>query len=171
MAEFTVHADTPQGTSLGHDRIAQNVVAGSASKGVSITFLTGADRYAFPCLLLSAAPTGGQSPGAVTHACGRCWRSFPAYNASLQARNRSERVPTRRSRRSAGPDIARSTTIRLDSRETSAPSLVDARTDYSDAVGFRSPWIGARGRPGRPWRLSAAPAPDGGPGTTDSRLS
>ena len=69
MAEFTVHADTPQGTSIeGTTEIAQNVVREiGEQEGVShVTYLAGADRYTHFHVFFYLLPVDGadRHPGA-----------------------------------------------------------------------------------------------------------
>jgi HAE1 family hydrophobic/amphiphilic exporter-1 len=141
MAEFTVHADTPQGTSLeGTTEIAQNVVREiGEQEGVSqITFLTGADRYTHFHVYFYLLPLTERTvtQEQVIARVRKVLAQHPAYNASLQARN-----PLGTGGNTAiqavllGPDIGKlyDYSQQILTKAQATPSLVDARTDYSDA--------------------------------------
>ena len=141
MAEFTIHADTPQGTSIeGTTEIAQSVVREiGEQEGVShVTYLAGADRYThfhvYFYLLPVAERTVTQEQ--VTARVRKVLAQHPAYNATVQARN-----PLGTGGNTAiqavllGPDIDKlyDYSQQILAKAQATPSLVDARTDYSDA--------------------------------------
>ena len=92
MAEFTVHADTPQGTSIeGTTEIAQSVVREiGEQEGVShVTYLAGADRYTHFHVYFYLLPVTERTvtQDEVTARVRKILARHPAYSASLQARN------------------------------------------------------------------------------------
>jgi HAE1 family hydrophobic/amphiphilic exporter-1 len=141
MAEFTVHADTPQGTSIeGTTEIARNVVREiGGQEGVShVAYLAGADRYTHFHVLFYLLPVAERSvtQEQVTARVRKILAQHPAYNSSVQARN-----PLGTGFNNAiqavllGPDIDRlyEYSQQILAKAQSTPSLVDAKTDYSDA--------------------------------------
>jgi len=141
MAEFTVHADTPQGTSIeGTTEIAQSVVREiGEQEGVShVTYLAGADRYTHFHVYFYLLPVTERTvtQEEVTARVRKVLARHPAYSASLQARN-----PLGTGGNTAiqavllGPDIGKlyEYSQQILAKAQGTPSLVDARTDYSDA--------------------------------------
>ncbi len=141
MAEFTVHADTPQGTSIeGTTEIAQSVVREiGEQEGVShVTYLAGADRYTHFHVYFYLLPVTERTvtQEQVTARVRKVLARHPAYSASVQARN-----PLGTGGNTAiqavllGPDIDKlyDYSQQILAKAQATPSLVDARTDYSDA--------------------------------------
>jgi HAE1 family hydrophobic/amphiphilic exporter-1 len=141
MSEFTVHADTPQGTSLeGTTEIAREIVREiGQQEGVShLAYLAGADRYTHFHVLFYLQPVAERtvSQADVTARVREVLARHPALNASVQARN-----PLGTGGNTAvqavllGPDIDKlyEYSQQLLARAQATPSLVDVKTDYSDA--------------------------------------
>src|SRR3954469_15569791 len=141
MAEFTVHADTPQGTSIeGTTEIAQSVVREiGEQEGVShVTYLAGADRYTHFHVYFYLLPVTERTvtQDEVTARVRKVLARHPAYSASLQARN-----PLGTGGNTAiqavllGPDIGKlyEYSQQILAKAQATASLVDTRTDYSDA--------------------------------------
>src|SRR4030095_6990418 len=90
--EFTIHADTPQGTSIeGTTEIAQNVVREIGQlEGVShVTYLAGADRYTHFHMSFYLLPVADRTvtQEQVTARVRKVLAQHPAYTATVQARN------------------------------------------------------------------------------------
>src|SRR4030095_6986993 len=139
--EFTIHADTPQGTSIeGTTEIAQKMVREiGEQEGVShVTYLAGADRYTHFHIYFYLLPVTERSvtQEQVTARVRKVLAQHPAYNATVQARN-----PLGTGGNTAiqavllGPDIGRlyDYSQQILAKAQATPSLVEARTDYSDA--------------------------------------
>ncbi|MEO8257539.1 MAG: efflux RND transporter permease subunit [Acidobacteriota bacterium] len=141
MGEFTIHADTPQGTSIeGTTEVAQSLVREiGQQEGVShVTYLTGADRYTHFHIFFYMVPAAERTvtQEQATARIRKILAQHPAYNSTVQARN-----PLGTGGNTAiqavllGPDIAKlyDYSQQILARAQTTPSLVDARTDYSDA--------------------------------------
>ncbi len=141
MAEFTVHADTPQGTSIeGTTEIAQNVVREiGEQEGVShVTYLAGADRYTHFHVMFYLLPVAERTvtQEQVTARVRKVLAQHPAYNANVQARNvLGSGFNNAIQAVLLGPDIDKlyGYSQQILAKAQATPSLVDAKTDYSDA--------------------------------------
>ena len=166
MGEFTVHADTPQGTSLeGTTEIARNVVKEiGEQEGVShVAYLAGADRYTHFHVLFYLLPVDGADGHA--GAGDRAGAQGPGAAPGLQRDGAgAESARRRRQRRhSGGPARARHRqALRLlaaDSREGARRRRAWSTrgpTTAMPAPRCRSPWIGrARPTSASAWRRSA----------------
>ena len=92
MNEFTVHADTPQGTSIeGTAEIARNVVKEIGQlEGVSqVAYIAGADRYTHFHLLFYLEPANERkvTQSQIMTQVRRVFARHPAYAASIVGRN------------------------------------------------------------------------------------
>jgi HAE1 family hydrophobic/amphiphilic exporter-1 len=141
MGEFTVHADTPQGTSLeGTIEMAQGVVKeiGEQEGVAQLAYLAGADRYTHFHLLFHLLPVTERSVSQdeIIARVRKILARHPGYNSTAQARN-----PLGNGGNTAiqavllGPDIGKLYDYSQQALEKAKalPSLVDARTDYSNA--------------------------------------
>ena len=141
MSEFTVHADTPQGTSIeGTTEIAQSLVKEIGQlDGVShLAYIAGADRYTHFHVLFYLLPAAERSvtQEQVVAQVRKVLANHPSYNANVQVRN-----PLGTGGQTAvqavllGPDIATlyDYSQRALAQAQATPSLVDTKTDYSDA--------------------------------------
>ncbi len=141
MSEFTVHADTPQGTSLeGTTEIARNLVKEiGEQEGVShIGYIAGADRYTHFHVMFYLLPVAERTvtQEQVTARVRKILAAHPAYASSVQTRN-----PLGTGGNNAiqavllGPDIDTlyDYSQQILEKAQATPSLVDAKTDYSDA--------------------------------------
>jgi HAE1 family hydrophobic/amphiphilic exporter-1 len=141
MGEFTVHADTPQGTSLdGTTDIARSIVKEiGEQEGVShVAYLAGADRYTHFHVLFYLLPIAERTvtQDQVIANVRKVLAAHPALNANVQARN-----PLGSGGNTAiqavllGPDIDQlyDYSQQALAKAQGMPSLVDAKTDYSDA--------------------------------------
>ena len=141
MAEFTVHADTPQGTSIeGTTEIARNVVREiGEQEGVShVAYLAGADRYTHFHVLFYLLPAAERTvtQEQVTARVRKVLAQHPAYSASVQARNLlGSGFNNAIQAVLLGPDIDKlyEYSQQILAKAQATPSLVDAKTDYSDA--------------------------------------
>ena len=141
MAEFTVHADTPQGTSIeGTTEIARDVVREiGEQEGVShIAYLAGADRYTHFHVMFYLLPASERSvtQEEVTARVRKILARHPAYSASVQARNTlGQGFNNAIQAVLLGPDIDKlyGYSQQILAKAQSTPSLVDVKTDYSDA--------------------------------------
>ena len=145
MGEFTVHVDTPQGTSLeGTTEIAQSIVKeiGEQEGVAHVAYLAGADRYNhFHVFVLP--PARGRAEGHAG-AGDRARATDPGAASRPIAPIVHGAQPARRRRGGsfaiqASPARARTSTSctttrsRLLAKAQATPSLVDAKTDYSNA--------------------------------------
>jgi len=143
MGEFTVHVDTPQGTSLeGTTDIARNIVKeiGDQEGVASVYYLAGADRYTHFHVFFYLVP---QNERKVTtdQVIGRVRRilsKHPGANPTVQARNPLSGGGAGGSSIQAnlrGPDLAKlyDFSQQLLEKAKNTPSLVDSRTDFSNA--------------------------------------
>lgn len=142
MGEFTVHADTPQGTSIeGTAAIARDIVREiEDQEGVShVTYLAGADRYthfhAFFYLLPQEERDVSQDQ--VIARVRRIMATHPGLNSSVISRNPlgGGGGGGALSASLVGPDIGKlyDYSLQMLAKAKETPSLVDTRTDYSDA--------------------------------------
>ena len=141
MNEFTVHADTPQGTSIeGTTEIARNVVKEIGElEGVSqVAYIAGADRYTHFHILFYLQPSNERK---ATHVqimtqVRRVLARHPAYAASIVGRNPLGGGGNFQLQSSLlGPDLKTlyEYSQRIVEKAKQTPSLVDAKSDYSDA--------------------------------------
>jgi HAE1 family hydrophobic/amphiphilic exporter-1 len=141
MNEFTVHADTPQGTSIeGTAEIARNLVQEIGQlEGVSqMAYIAGADRYTHFHVLFYLQPANERT---VTQAqimteVRRVLARHPAYAASIVGRNPLGGGGNFGLQASLlGPDLATlyEYSQRIVEKAKQTPTLVDAKSDYSDA--------------------------------------
>jgi HAE1 family hydrophobic/amphiphilic exporter-1 len=141
MAEFTVHADTPQGTSIeGTTEIAQGIVREiGEQEGVShVTYLAGADRYTHFHVYFYLLPVAERtvSQEQVTARVREILARHPAYSSTVQARNvLGAGFNNAIQAVMLGQDIDKlyEYSQQLLAKAQATPSLVDAKTDYSDA--------------------------------------
>ena len=145
MGEFTVHVDTPQGTSLqGTTEIAEGIVKEiSQQEGVShVSYLAGADRYTHFHAFFYLLPPGERTvtQDQVVARVRRILAKHPGANPTVTPRNPLGGGGAGGGGSSInasllGPDIDKlydySQQLLAKGKET--PSLVDARTDYSNA--------------------------------------
>ena len=144
MGEFTVHVDTPQGTSLeGTTEIARGIVKEiSGLEGVShVSYLAGADRYTHFHAFFYLLPVNERSVGQdqIVGRVRRILAKHPGANPIVTPRNPlgggggggGQSINANL----MGPDIARLYDYSQQALEKAkeTPSLVDARTDYSNA--------------------------------------
>ncbi|MGE3511622.1 MAG: efflux RND transporter permease subunit [Vicinamibacterales bacterium] len=143
MGEFTVHVDTPQGTSLeGTADIARSMVKeiGGIDGVDHVSYLAGADRYTHFHVFFYLRPSNERSitQEEIIARVRRVLAKHPGANPTVMARNPLNAGGgggTAIQASLLGPDIDR---LYLYSQQALAvakktPSLVDARTDYSDA--------------------------------------
>jgi hydrophobe/amphiphile efflux-1 (HAE1) family protein len=145
MGEFTVHMDTPQGTSLeGTTEIARDVVKEiSQQEGVShVAYLAGADRYThFHAFFYLLPPNERKvTQDQVVARVRRILAKHPGGNPTVTPRNPlggggSGGGGSSINASLLGPDIDKlyDYSQQLLAKGKEAPSLVDARTDYSNA--------------------------------------
>jgi hydrophobe/amphiphile efflux-1 (HAE1) family protein len=141
MNEFTVHADTPQGTSIeGTAEIARNLVKEIGQiDGVSqVAYLAGADRYTHFHLFFYLKPSNERTitQAEIMSRVRSVVSRHPAYAASIVGRNplggggnfQIQAVLL-------GPDLGKlyEYSQRIVDKAKETPSLVDAKSDYSDA--------------------------------------
>ena len=145
MGEFVVHVDTPQGTSLeGTTEIAKGIVKEiSDQEGVaSVSYLAGADRYThfhvFFYLLPIAERTVTQDQ--VVARVRRIMRQHPGANPTVVVRSPLSGGGGGGGASSInvsllGPDIDKlyDFSQKILEKAKTTPSIVDARTDYSNA--------------------------------------
>ena len=144
MGEFVVHVDTPQGTSLeGTTEIARQIVKeiGEQDGVASVSYLAGADRYTHFHVFFYLLPIDQRSvtQDQVIARVRRVMAKHPGANPTVVARNplsgggngggSSINVSL------LGPDIDRlyDFSQRLLEKAKQTPSIVDSRTDYSNA--------------------------------------
>ena len=152
MNEFTVHADTPQGTSIeGTTEIARNVVKEIGElEGVSqVAYIAGADRYThFHLLFYLAARERAEGHTEPDHDAGPPRAGAPSCirRAASSAGIRSAAAATSGSRRRCSdPTSTRSTNTRsgLSRRpRRRRASSTRSPTTAMPAPRCRSPWIG-----------------------------
>ena len=145
MGEFVVHVDTPQGTSLeGTTEIAQGIVKEISNQdGVaSVSYLAGADRYTHFHVFFYLLPIAERSvtQDQVIARVRRIMAKHPGANPTVVARSPLSGGGGGGGASSInvsllGPDIDKLYDYSQKILETakSTPSLVDARTDYSNA--------------------------------------
>ena len=146
MGEFTVHVDTPQGTSLeGTTEIAQAIVKEiGEQEGVShVAYLAGADRYTHFHVFFYLLPVNERTvtQDQVVARVRRILRqaSRRQSDGARRAIRSAAAAPAAAARRSTRRCSARTSTSstttrsRCSRRRKQTPSLVDARTDYSNA--------------------------------------
>jgi HAE1 family hydrophobic/amphiphilic exporter-1 len=141
MNEFTVHADTPQGTSIeGTAEIARSLVKEIGEiEGVSkVAYLAGADRYTHFHLFFYLLPSNERkaTQSQIMTEVRRVVARHPAYAASIVGRNplggggnfQIQAVLL-------GTDLSKlyEYSQRIVEKAKQTPSLVDAKSDYSDA--------------------------------------
>jgi HAE1 family hydrophobic/amphiphilic exporter-1 len=143
MGEFVVHADTPQGTSLeGTTEIAQQIVKeiGEQEGVAHFSYLAGADRYNHFHVFFYLLPVDERSVSQdqVVARIRRILSKHPGLNPTVMVRQPLGGGGAGGSSISAvlqGPDIDKlydySQTLLEKAKAT--PTLVDARTDYSNA--------------------------------------
>jgi HAE1 family hydrophobic/amphiphilic exporter-1 len=141
MNEFTVHADTPQGTSIeGTTEIARNVVKEIGElEGVSqVVYIAGADRYTHFHLIFYLEPANERTvtQSEIMAQVRRVFARHPAYAASIVGRNPLGGGGNFGLQSSLlGPDLDTlyKYSQRIVEKAKTTPSLVDAKSDYSDA--------------------------------------
>ncbi len=143
MGEFTVHVDTPQGTSLeGTTEISQQIVKEiGEQEGVShVSYLAGADRYTHFHVFFYLLPTDQRSvtQDQVVARVRQILSTHPGLNPVVTPRNALGGGGAGGSQIQAnllGPDIDKlyDFSQRALEQAKQLPSLVDARTDYSNA--------------------------------------
>jgi HAE1 family hydrophobic/amphiphilic exporter-1 len=143
MGEFTVHADTPQGTSLeGTTAIAQDIMRElGEQEGVShVEYLAGADRYTHFHVFFHLLPENERkiTQDEVIARVRKILAAHPGANPIVTPRNPLGGGGAGGSAISAsllGADIATlyDYSQKLLEKAKTVPSLVDVRTDYSDA--------------------------------------
>ncbi len=143
MGEFIVHVDTPQGTSLeGTTELARQIVKEIGDQeGVDhVTYLSGADRYTHFHVFFYMRPIAERSVSQdqVIARVRRVLSRHPGSNPTVQARNPLSGGGAGGSSINVsllGPDIDAlyDYSQRLLERAKATPSIVDARTDYSNA--------------------------------------
>jgi HAE1 family hydrophobic/amphiphilic exporter-1 len=141
MNEFTVHADTPQGTSIeGTTEIARNLVKEIGElEGVSqMAYIAGADRYTHFHVLFYLQPSNERKvtqAQIMTQVRGVLAR-HPAYAASIVGRNPLGGGGNFGLQAALlGPDLGTlyKYSQQIVEKAKKTPSLVDAKSDYSDA--------------------------------------
>jgi HAE1 family hydrophobic/amphiphilic exporter-1 len=143
MGEFTVHADTPQGTSLeGTTEIAEGIVKEiSQLEGVShVSYLAGADRYTHFHVFFYLLPPNERkvTQDQVVARVRRILAKHPGANPSVTPRSSlGGGGPGGGAINLAllGPDIDKlyDYSQQLLAKGKQMPSIVDTRTDYSNA--------------------------------------
>jgi HAE1 family hydrophobic/amphiphilic exporter-1 len=141
MNEFTVHADTPQGTSIeGTTEIARNLVKEIGElEGVSqVAYLAGADRYTHFHLFFYLVPANERkvTQSEIMTQVRRVLARHPAFTASIVGRNPLGGGGNFQIQSTLlGPDLATlyEYSQRIIEAAKKTPSLVDAKSDYSDA--------------------------------------
>jgi hydrophobe/amphiphile efflux-1 (HAE1) family protein len=141
MNEFTVHADTPQGTSIeGTTEIAKNLVKEIGTlEGVSqVAYLAGADRYTHFHLFFFLLPSNERTitQTEIMSQVRRVIARHPAFAASIVGRNPLGGGGNFQLQAALlGPDLQTlyEYSQRIVERAKKTPSLVDAKSDYSDA--------------------------------------
>jgi hydrophobic/amphiphilic exporter-1 (mainly G- bacteria), HAE1 family len=141
MNEFTVHADTPQGTSIeGTAEIARNLVKEIGElEGVSqLSYIAGADRYTHFHLLFYLQPSNERkvTQSEIMTQVRRVLARHPAYAASIVGRNPLGGGGNFQLQAALlGPDLKTlyEYSQRVVEKAKATPSLVDAKSDYSDA--------------------------------------
>jgi HAE1 family hydrophobic/amphiphilic exporter-1 len=143
MGEFVAHVDTPQGTSLeGTTEIARQIVKeiGEQEGVAHVSYLAGADRYTHFHVFFYLLPLDERSVSQdqVIARVRRVLARHPGANPTVQARNPLSGGGAGGSSINVsllGPDIDKlydySQTLLGAAKST--PSIVDARTDYSNA--------------------------------------
>jgi HAE1 family hydrophobic/amphiphilic exporter-1 len=141
MTEFTVHADTPQGTSIeGTTEIARNLVKEIGElEGVSqVAYVAGADRYTHFHLYFYLEPSNERkvTQTQIMTQVRRVLARHPAFAASIVGRNPLGGGGNFQLQASLmGPDLKTlyEYSQRIVETAKTTPSLVDAKSDYSDA--------------------------------------
>src|SRR5262249_30345749 len=145
MGEFTVHVDTPQGTSLeGTTEIARTIVKEiSEQEGVaSVSYLAGADRYTHFHVFFYLLPPNERTvtQDRVVANVRKILARHPGNSPSVTPRNPLGGGGPGGGGNSInasllGPDIGKlyDYSQQLLERGKNTPSLVDSRTDYSNA--------------------------------------
>jgi HAE1 family hydrophobic/amphiphilic exporter-1 len=141
MNEFTVHADTPQGTSIeGTTEIARNLVKEIGElEGVSqVAYIAGADRYTHFHLYFYLKPSNERdvTQSEIMTQVRRVLARHPAYASSIVGRNPLGGGGNFGLQTSLlGPDLDTlyKYSQRIVEKAKTTPSLVDAKSDYSDA--------------------------------------
>ena len=141
MNEFTVHADTPQGTSIeGTTEIARNLVKEIGElEGVSqMAYIAGADRYTHFHLLFYLQPSNERkvTQAQIMTEVRRVLARHPAFAASIVGRNPLGGGGNFGLQASLlGPDLGTlyEYSQQIVEKAKQTPSLVDAKSDYSDA--------------------------------------
>ena len=143
MGEFTVHVDTPQGTSLeGTTEIAQGIVREIATQeGVAhVSYVVGADRYTHFHVFFYLQPPNERTvtQDEVVRRVRRLLAKHPGNSPVVQPRNPLGGGGAGGSPINAqllGPDIDLLYTYaqQLLAKAQQTPSLVDTRSDYSNA--------------------------------------
>jgi HAE1 family hydrophobic/amphiphilic exporter-1 len=145
MGEFVVHVDTPQGTSLeGTTEVARQIVKeiGDQEGVAHVSYLAGADRYTHFHVFFYLLPIGERSVSQdqVIARVRRILARHPGANPTVVARNPLSGGGAGGGGSSInvsllGPDIDRlyDYSQTLLERAKGIPSLVDTRTDYSNA--------------------------------------
>ncbi|MFN7983872.1 MAG: efflux RND transporter permease subunit [Vicinamibacterales bacterium] len=145
MGEFVVHVDTPQGTSLeGTTDIARQIVKeiGEQDGVSSVSYLAGADRYTHFHVFFYLLPLDQRTvtQDQVVARIRRVLAKHPGANPTVVPRNPLSGGGGGGGASSInvsllGPDIDRlyEYSQRILERAKQTPSLVDARTDYSNA--------------------------------------
>jgi len=141
MNEFTVHADTPQGTSIeGTTEIARNLVQeiGQIDGVAQVAYVAGADRYTHFHLYFYLKPSNERkaTQTEIMTQVRRVLARHPAYAASIVGRNPLGGGGNFQLQASLlGPDLETlyKYSQKIVERAKQTPSLVDAKSDYSDA--------------------------------------
>ncbi|MEQ1911602.1 MAG: efflux RND transporter permease subunit, partial [Vicinamibacterales bacterium] len=145
MGEFVVHVDTPQGTSLeGTTEIAKGIVKElSDQEGVaSVSYLAGADRYTHFHVFFYLLPISERTvtQDEVVARVRRIMRQHPGANPTVVARSPLSGGVGGGGSSSInvsllGPDIDKlyDYSQKVLEKAKTVPSIVDARTDYSNA--------------------------------------
>ena len=142
MSEFTVHADTPQGTSIeGTAEMARSIKDEIAhQEGVShVSYLAGADRYNHFHVFFYLLPPGERdvTQDDVIRSVRKIMAKHPGLNSSVIARNPlgGGGGGGQIAASLVGPDIRKlyDYSLQLVAAAKKMPSLVDTRTDYTDA--------------------------------------
>ncbi len=143
MGEFTVHVDTPQGTSLeGTTAIAEQIMKelGEQEGVANVDYLVGADRYTHFHVFYYLVPQNERkvTEDEVIARVRKVLSAHPGYNPIVTARNPLGGGGAGGSAISASLLGADMTTLydysqKMLAKAKAVPSLVDVRTDYSDA--------------------------------------
>lgn len=141
MNEFTVHADTPQGTSIeGTAEIARNLVKeiGTLEGVRQVSYLAGADRYTHFHIFFYLQPSNERkvTQDQIMAQVRRVLARHPAYTASIVGRNPLGGGGNFQLQAALlGPDLPTlyQYSQRIVEKAKATPSLVDAKSDYSDA--------------------------------------